>query len=108
MFFSSRRRHTRSKRDWSSDVCSSDLEIVYYTLPCYFLKVNYNFENILFLGKIQIIQGGGLSCQTYCQWGQKGFKIFIQKMCAYFLDSLIFENMHTLSWVFLILNKPSI
>src|SRR5699024_11510708 len=22
----SRRRHTRSKRDWSSDVCSSDLE----------------------------------------------------------------------------------
>src|SRR5699024_11854886 len=26
-FFSSRRRHTRSKRDWSSDVCSSDLRI---------------------------------------------------------------------------------
>src|SRR5437868_15082836 len=25
-FFSSRRRHTRSKRDWSSDVCSSDIE----------------------------------------------------------------------------------
>src|SRR5204862_5995100 len=24
-FFSSRRRHTRSLRDWSSDVCSSDL-----------------------------------------------------------------------------------
>src|SRR5690606_39722688 len=27
-FFSSRRRHTRFSRDWSSDVCSSDL------LPC--------------------------------------------------------------------------
>src|SRR5206468_5233908 len=26
-FFSSRRRHTRSDRDWSSDVCSSDLWI---------------------------------------------------------------------------------
>src|SRR5699024_434666 len=26
-FFSCRRRHTRSKRDWSSDVCSSDLGI---------------------------------------------------------------------------------
>src|SRR5699024_11936993 len=26
-FFSSRRRHTRSKRDWSSDVCSSDLGV---------------------------------------------------------------------------------
>src|SRR2546421_3667401 len=24
-FFSSRRRHTRSDREWSSDVCSSDL-----------------------------------------------------------------------------------
>src|SRR5699024_11343794 len=24
---SSRRRHTRSKRDWSSDVCSSDREV---------------------------------------------------------------------------------
>src|SRR5699024_11928441 len=26
-FFSSRRRHTMSKRDWSSDVCSSDLNM---------------------------------------------------------------------------------
>src|SRR3989449_4564333 len=28
-FFSSRRRHTRCSRDWSSDVCSSDLNVVY-------------------------------------------------------------------------------
>src|SRR2546422_11247 len=27
-FFSSRRRHTRCSRDWSSDVCSSDLDTV--------------------------------------------------------------------------------
>src|SRR5205809_2415374 len=27
-FFSSRRRHTRCSRDWSSDVCSSDLVAV--------------------------------------------------------------------------------
>src|SRR6266498_4293908 len=26
-FFSSRRRHTRCGRDWSSDVCSSDLDV---------------------------------------------------------------------------------
>src|SRR5215813_13223020 len=26
-FFSSRRRHTRCGRDWSSDVCSSDLRV---------------------------------------------------------------------------------
>src|SRR5438034_11471255 len=28
-FFSSRRRHTRSLCDWSSDVCSSDLELIH-------------------------------------------------------------------------------
>src|SRR5256885_9163782 len=27
-FFSSRRRHTRLQGDWSSDVCSSDLEVL--------------------------------------------------------------------------------
>src|SRR5699024_11664403 len=32
-FFSSRRRHTRSKRDWSSDVCSSDLLDLKSNLP---------------------------------------------------------------------------
>src|SRR6266498_4278079 len=30
-FFSSRRRHTRCGRDWSSDVCSSDLEALSVT-----------------------------------------------------------------------------
>src|SRR5690349_22948134 len=33
-FFSSRRRHTRSLRDWSSDVCSSDLHRVASTAGC--------------------------------------------------------------------------
>src|SRR2546421_5722318 len=32
-FFSSRRRHTRSDRDWSSDVCSSDLRSAPRTAP---------------------------------------------------------------------------
>src|SRR6266513_3571689 len=34
-FFSSRRRHPRSKRDWSSDVCSSDLtaEVLQHLRP---------------------------------------------------------------------------
>src|SRR2546429_5963548 len=31
-FFSSRRRHTRCSRDWSSDVCSSDLRPVGFGL----------------------------------------------------------------------------
>src|SRR5690625_6661910 len=32
-FFSSRRRHTRWPRDWSSDVCSSDLDAAAAILP---------------------------------------------------------------------------
>src|SRR5215467_15864402 len=35
-FFSSRRRHTRLQGDWSSDVCSSDLNVAPYgrVPPC--------------------------------------------------------------------------
>src|SRR6266705_4679692 len=32
-FFSSRRRHTRSYGDWSSDVCSSDLRQTFASVP---------------------------------------------------------------------------
>src|SRR5690606_40796464 len=32
-FFSSRRRHTRFSRDWSSDVCSSDLSVTDHIFP---------------------------------------------------------------------------
>src|SRR5436309_9698780 len=37
-FFSSRRRHTRFSRDWSSDVCSSDLFVgwLLLTVPIFF------------------------------------------------------------------------
>src|SRR5690606_40615263 len=41
-FFSSRRRHTRFSRDWSSDVCSSDLALlsrIPSRLHRYFLRV---------------------------------------------------------------------
>src|SRR5690625_2496023 len=33
-FFSSRRRHTRWPRDWSSDVCSSDLRDQFFCSTC--------------------------------------------------------------------------
>src|SRR5690349_22653779 len=39
-FFSSRRRHTRSLRDWSSDVCSSDLDADFDVL----IACAFNFE----------------------------------------------------------------
>src|SRR5260370_32410406 len=37
-FFSSRRRHTRFKCDWSSDVCSSDLNLRFTRLSTYKLS----------------------------------------------------------------------
>src|SRR2546429_4483423 len=39
-FFSSRRRHTRCSRDWSSDVCSSDLRDARGTfVPTFFVPL---------------------------------------------------------------------
>src|SRR2546422_8359670 len=40
-FFSSRRRHTRCSRDWSSDVCSSDLFEDTF-------RIRYRLDGILF------------------------------------------------------------
>src|SRR5439155_9359416 len=41
-FFSSRRRHTRWPRDWSSDVCSSDLHEVIFHVPPSGLSCSWN------------------------------------------------------------------
>src|SRR5258707_1821013 len=51
-FFSSRRRHTRYWRDWSSDVCSSDLLMAFIVM--YYQGVN---ANIMSLGGIAIAIG---------------------------------------------------
>src|SRR6266496_4269201 len=51
-FFSSRRRHTRSLRDWSSDVCSSDL------------LASANVENLSARDKLRIFAIVSLSQST--------------------------------------------
>src|SRR5690606_40552523 len=43
-FFSSRRRHTRFSRDWSSDVCSSDLARIGYPQRILLLFVTMAFH----------------------------------------------------------------
>src|SRR6266852_8495898 len=45
-FFSSRRRHTRCYRDWSSDVCSSDLkpEALYEDLNVFEVNPTKDFD----------------------------------------------------------------
>src|SRR5699024_12090364 len=52
-FFSSRRRHTRSKRDWSSDVCSSDLLYIFFLESG---KINIQFIAVLLLPDIRLHQ----------------------------------------------------
>src|SRR5256885_4685875 len=48
-FFSSRRRHTRLQGDWSSDVCSSDLNGFIYTRERKFgmNEINKRAQNII-------------------------------------------------------------
>src|SRR3989442_3556497 len=54
-FFSSRRRHTRCGRDWSSDVCSSDLLFFTAILP-QFIDTNYSIAaQIVILGLSSIV-----------------------------------------------------
>src|SRR5699024_11643498 len=57
-FFSSRRRHTRSKRDWSSDVCSSDL-ISVPTIPA-LARARRCLDQLGASGRVTLIITGGL------------------------------------------------
>src|SRR5688500_20164273 len=52
-FFSSRRRHTRLQGDWSSDVCSSDLD----RFPLFHLKG---------------ADGNAIRAFLFCLWGRSG------------------------------------
>src|SRR5688500_17869761 len=65
-FFSSRRRHTRLQGDWSSDVCSSDLQL--YGLPFKRSSVNVG-------PKWQAVQLAfpRKSCMPACASGESAF-----------------------------------
>src|SRR5207247_11000386 len=58
-FFSSRRRHTRSTRDWSSDVCSSDL-----ALGLWALGVPYWLAFGIFTGLVAVVPFFGTMVST--------------------------------------------
>src|SRR5438132_7253984 len=49
-FFSSRRRHTRSLCDWSSDVCSSDLLFISHAIPV--IEHISTRIGVMYLGKL--------------------------------------------------------
>src|SRR5215813_1973282 len=44
-FFSSRRRHTRGGRDWSSDVCSSDLTVAQWQVALRAVQYSNSSDN---------------------------------------------------------------
>src|SRR5699024_11449058 len=71
IFFSSRRQHTISKRDWSSDVCSSDLRSLF--LHCYLSNgVSYLGDYIFSWWNA----GGGYSRPTWPKHGYCTLRIF--------------------------------
>src|SRR5256884_4614618 len=49
-FFSSRRRHTRCSRDWSSDVCSSDLDLLDAGAGAHGLVVDLHAGGLVVIG----------------------------------------------------------
>src|SRR6266496_4939700 len=53
-FFSSRRRHTRSLRDWSSDVCSSDLQASPGALVFELEGKSYRLDPVLESGETEL------------------------------------------------------
>src|SRR2546422_7376143 len=69
-FFSSRRRHTRCSRDWSSDVCSSDLPQQPFTrtLPLLTRLSHWAFRAVLrgwiLLMRVLVWLGGRVDWQT--------------------------------------------
>src|SRR6266498_2739679 len=58
-FFSSRRRHTRCGRDWSSDVCSSDLGLVDEALMAV-ADIQLAFPNVLLAIAVIAVLGPSL------------------------------------------------
>src|SRR5690625_6566050 len=86
-FFSSRRRHTRWPRDWSSDVCSSDLGGVQEGLE---LDLDAPFAQLvehigaLVLGQLGEYEGGGVD-QHEADVGGMQIRVVAQRVADHVL-----------------------
>src|SRR5699024_11828800 len=80
-FFSSRRRHTISKRDWSSDVCSSDL----------LQRSDVNLREIL------TKSFPGIQLESYVVFVHQEFTLFTEKNSTILLASQIQSFIRTLN-----------
>src|SRR5699024_9690555 len=73
-FFSSRRRHTRSKRDWSSDVCSSDLTS---TSSARLSALHLSISG--FIELVDVAIGSSFADFAFCRTGGYGYWFFIRR-----------------------------
>src|SRR5688572_15704079 len=72
-FFSSRRRHTRFDCDWSSDVCSSDLDFDDFISRFYKAAKRLNYRqtgaDVCFVQEIPLMLAGGFAQAAICsEW----------------------------------------
>src|SRR2546429_7274109 len=81
-FFSSRRRHTRCSRDWSSDVCSSDL-------PRGISDANYTRYKDSVLDELYVKQGRAIDLEER--------KKYVREFEKRLLDEEA-HTMYTLQW----------
>src|SRR2546429_3945190 len=100
-FFSSRRRHTRCSRDWSSDVCSSDLGVINFVPGAApqvseALLADRHLAGIHFTGSTEVFQslwqGVARHLTSYASYprlvGETGGKDFIVAHASADLDAL--------------------
>src|SRR5699024_11760542 len=90
--FSSRRRHTRSKRDWSSDVCSSDLS----TEP---ESSSSNFSSIFSCHSLCSSKNSSASSSAWTTTVGENTKLAIRK-------NKMFRNSNKLAFFMSIFNCP--
>src|SRR5207253_10779130 len=67
-FFSSRRRHTRWPRDWSSDVCSSDLGVILTIKLGEYYSVIVQPVMKFFCGIYSILTRHSINYKQYFRW----------------------------------------
>src|SRR3712207_8338143 len=99
-FFSSRRRHTRYWRDWSSDVCSSDLRcrILVPRLQAFEVQDGQSSQRADDAGRLRVhgcIEGAGEARQVQVQVAQGDRKSVVEGKSVDLGGRRILKKKHT-------------
>src|SRR5579872_1620886 len=90
--FSSRRRHTRCGRDWSSDVCSSDLRrgrkegrekesCTCFIRPTFYCQAQAEFLRLALLQQESVVLTATRLCHSELRYGSDGGGCFCSRAC---------------------------